>query len=986
MLGTLLLIAALLLSSCTVVLPVAEELIAPTEGQAEAEEAVLPVAEAYPAPGLAAYPAPEAESDQAAMLAMSNEQLGALGTALLQGGLLDILLEGEPYTILAPTDAAFAALDDETVEALATNQDRLAAFLQFHVIKGAYTLADLQEQEALENLAGVSLEVLSDEQGLMLDQARIVAGDIFIPNAIVHVIDTILFPVEGEDIMDLAERDANLGALAALLERTDLDLLLHAAGPYTLLAPTDAALAAFFAEHPVALDDIEALAAMLQYHIIPASINLTDTLESASYETWLGPTVTFTAEDGAIMVDGATVVLANIEVVNGLIHLIDRVLMPPEGATPVGMPELLDLIEELGGLDTLAQVVGLETLQEQLAGLEQFTLFVPTDQAFNALPDDVIVELVSDRVALARLLQYHVAPERLLAADLAMITETMTLAGLPIQLQADPLAINGAAFATTDILVKGGVIHLIEAVLLPPEGAALAQAEAEAEAVLAAEAEEAIEQAAEPEEAEEAAAEAEVAEAERAAEEETAEAAEEAPVVEAVEQEPVAEAEEVQEPAFLPSRQLSLIAMLRALVTSGLLDDLEQVGAFTIFGPSDAALNRLASERLLELALDPQALRAMLEMHVVPGTITSRELAPGTLVTLAGSELTMATDPRTGALTVNGARILWVDMRIGDAVIHIIDQVLLPATAEEAVAEETQAAPEAEEEAVAEAAPEVIVSQAVAAPQGTLARALQRERRTGLLASLAELAELADLLAGEEPLTLLAPVDSALNLVPNAVMLSIIRQKDALDELLRHHIIEGSLSADDLAEAASVKTLAGYTLPVSVEEGVLHVGDAQVVDVIETGNGTLYLIDELLIYPGIPLDVVGQLYIADGFTHLTRLLELSGLADTLSRERNVTVLAPTDEAFEELTEAQMQALTADREALTAWLGRYIIPRRITTEELTKLRSIETLSGDRLLVRARRGNLFIGGTRVIERDLRATNGLIHAVDTVVLPRP
>lgn len=997
---SLLLVAALLLSSCTVVLPVAEDLMATEQAPTEVEEVALPLAEAYPEPEGAAYPAPQEEADQAAMLAMANEQLGALGTALLQGGLLDVLLEGGPYTILAPTDEAFAALDDETVEALATDQDRLAAFLQSHVIEGVYTLADIQEQEALENLAGVSLEVLASDDGLWLGEAKVVAGDIFIPNAIVHVVDAILFPIEGEDIVDLTEREANLGTLASLLERTDLDLLLHEAGPFTVLAPTDQAFADFISANPAALEDLDALAALLQYHVIPARVPLTDTLETVSYDTLLGPAVTFSAEDGAITVEGANVVLANIDLVNGTVHLIDQVLLPPEGSVPAAAPELMALVEELSGLDTLAQVFGLETLQQQLADLEAFTLLVPTDEAFNALPDDAIAELVGDREALERVLQYHVLPQKLLAADLAAITETLSLAGLPLRLEGDPLRVNGAAFVTTDILVEGGVVHLIEAVLLPPEAPAEAvapeqEAAVEAEAEVAAEEEAAeaeqeaaaeVTEAQEPEAVAEETATEEAAVEEEVAEEEETVAAEEEEAAAAEEEETEPASAEAQEeptlaptPTLLPSRQLSLTAMLRALVTTGLLDELEQVGPFTVFGPSDAALNRLPSERLLELALDPAALRMLLESHIVPGTILGSDLKPGTLETLAGTELTVATDPLTGALTVNGARVLWVDMRIGDTVIHIVDQVLLPA--EELVAEGEEVA---EEEPVAEETPRVIVSEPTPEPESSLARTLARERRLELFASLAELGDLGELLAGEGPWTLLAPVDSALSLVPDAVMLGIIREDEVLGTLLENHLISGTLAAEALVEMAEVETLAGFTLPVTATEGVLRIGDAQVVDVVEASNGVLYLVDDLLLYPDIPLDVMGQLYMADGFSHMTRLLELSGLADTLSQEAHVTVLAPTDEAFEELTDAQMEALMSDADALAAWLGRYIIPREITTEELTRLRSIETLSGERLLVRARRGNLFIGGTRVIERDLEATNGLIHVVDTVVLP--
>jgi uncharacterized surface protein with fasciclin (FAS1) repeats len=121
-----------------------------------------------------------------------------------------------------------------------------------------------------------------------------------------------------------------------------------------------------------------------------------------------------------------------------------------------------------------------------------------------------------------------------------------------------------------------------------------------------------------------------------------------------------------------------------------------------------------------------------------------------------------------------------------------------------------------------------------------------------------------------------------------------------------------------------------------------------------------------------------------GLSRIAELLQLADLDGVVGARDGLTLLAPTDEAFAELTEAELSGLTADTEALKSWLERYILTARYSTAELSRMAAVNTLSGDSLAIRSRPGMLIVGGTRVVERDIAATNGVIHTVDTVVLP--
>jgi uncharacterized surface protein with fasciclin (FAS1) repeats len=133
-----------------------------------------------------------------------------------------------------------------------------------------------------------------------------------------------------------------------------------------------------------------------------------------------------------------------------------------------------------------------------------------------------------------------------------------------------------------------------------------------------------------------------------------------------------------------------------------------------------------------------------------------------------------------------------------------------------------------------------------------------------------------------------------------------------------------------------------------------------------------------------PLDVMARIRATAGLSRIAELLQLAGLDEIVGARDGLTMLAPNDEAFAELTEAELSGLTADPDALKSWLERYILTARYSSAELSRMTAVNTLSGDSLAIRSRPGTLIIGGTRVVERDIAATNGVIHTVDTVVLP--
>jgi uncharacterized surface protein with fasciclin (FAS1) repeats len=120
-----------------------------------------------------------------------------------------------------------------------------------------------------------------------------------------------------------------------------------------------------------------------------------------------------------------------------------------------------------------------------------------------------------------------------------------------------------------------------------------------------------------------------------------------------------------------------------------------------------------------------------------------------------------------------------------------------------------------------------------------------------------------------------------------------------------------------------------------------------------------------------------------GFTTLTAALDAAGLRDTLNNDGPFTVFAPTDEAFAKLPKGTVEALLANKEALTEVLLYHVTAGKIYAEDVVDLRAAKTLGGDKVKVGVENG-VTINDAKVVKTDIEAQNGVIHVIDTVLIP--
>jgi len=296
--------------------------------------AVLVVAAvAVLAPAGSARPA-AAEAD-IVTTAVNAGQFKTLASLLQSAGLVDTLKGPGPFTVFAPTDAAFAKVPKATLDALAADPAKLKAVLLYHVVAGSVPAADVVKLTSAKTVNGASVSIKVQGSTVMVNDANVVTPDVMASNGIIHVIDTVLLPpapaAVPQNIVKTAIAAGQFKTLAALLQKSGLVKTLGS-GTWTVFAPTDAA----FAKVPKATltklgNNPALLKKVLLYHVVKGSVPASKvvTLNGKSVGTASGSPVKITIVGGNVFLNGSTrVTKADVKASNGVIHVINKVLIP----------------------------------------------------------------------------------------------------------------------------------------------------------------------------------------------------------------------------------------------------------------------------------------------------------------------------------------------------------------------------------------------------------------------------------------------------------------------------------------------------------------------------------------------------------------------------------------------------------------------------------------------------------------------------------
>jgi uncharacterized surface protein with fasciclin (FAS1) repeats len=285
---------------------------------------------------------------------------------------------------------------------------------------------------------------------------------------------TTMAEVMEKTIVDVATEAGAFSTLLTAVEAAGLVETLQGDGPFTVFAPTDEAFAAL-PEGTLEglLADTEALKQVLLYHVVSGRVMAADVVGLEAAASVQGEEIAISVDGGAVMVNGANVVTTDIEASNGVIHVIDAVILPPSMSEAEAMADIVGTAQAAGSFSTLLAAVEAAGLTETLQGEGPFTVFAPTDEAFAALGQETIDALLADPERLSQILLYHVVAGEVLAADVAGLSAATSVQGedISIRVEDGKVFVNDAQVVTTDITTSNGVIHVIDAVILPPSAA-----------------------------------------------------------------------------------------------------------------------------------------------------------------------------------------------------------------------------------------------------------------------------------------------------------------------------------------------------------------------------------------------------------------------------------------------------------------------------------------------------------------------------------
>jgi transforming growth factor-beta-induced protein len=288
---------------------------------------------------------------------------------------------------------------------------------------------------------------------------------LFVVLASVLAIASLSACAKEKDIVDIAVEDGRFTTLVTAVQAADLVDTLKGEGPYTVFAPTDDAFNKLPAGTIEALlNDIPALTNILLYHVVPGKVMAADVVNLSSATTASGESVTISVMGDKVMINDAQVIITDIEASNGVVHVVDTVILPPEE-----MKDIVDIAVEDGRFTTLVTAVQAAGLVDTLKGEGPYTVFAPTDDAFDKLPAGTIEALLDDIPTLTDILLYHVVPGKVMAADVVNLSSADTALGQPvtISVMGDKVMINDAQVIIADIEASNGVIHVIDSVILP---------------------------------------------------------------------------------------------------------------------------------------------------------------------------------------------------------------------------------------------------------------------------------------------------------------------------------------------------------------------------------------------------------------------------------------------------------------------------------------------------------------------------------------
>ncbi|XP_063046479.1 transforming growth factor-beta-induced protein ig-h3 isoform X2 [Engraulis encrasicolus] len=542
-----------------------------------------------------------------------------------------------------------------------------------------------------------------------------------------------------------------------------------------------------------------------------------------------------------------------------------------EKGCPAALP-MVNIYNTLGvaGATTTQMYSDRAKLRPEIEGPGSFTFFAPSNEAWAALPQEILDALVSNvNIELLNALHYHMVNQRLTSEDLKHGAAYPSMyQDFDVHIHHYPngvVTVNCARLVKTDQHATNGIVHVVDRVITAITN----------------------------------------------------------------------------DVGSLLDTDDELETLRTAVAAAGLTTMLESEGSYTIFAPTNEAFEKIPADTLTRILGDPVALKDMLNYHILKNLHCSESIVSGTpLETLQGTVLEVGCDEE--GMTLNGKAIIQSKDKMGtNGVVHYINELLIPDSAKTLME---------------------------LAEGSTVATATKMFVDAGLSTHL----------TGSEAITMLAPLDDAFK--------GSLTMTGEMKKLMSNHILKEKFSSKSLYHGQELETLGGLKLRVFVYRNNLCIENACIAAHDKVGRfATMFTVDKLLAPPmGTVMDVLK----ADNrFSTLVGAIQKAGLTELLNKPgASTTVFAPTNTALQAMPSADLNKLMGNSQELAAFLKQHMVEELLVSGGVTSHTRLKVMQGESLQLGIRNQTMYVNRVPVVDADLMATNGVVHALNAIIKPMP
>ncbi|XP_068947989.1 transforming growth factor-beta-induced protein ig-h3 [Petaurus breviceps papuanus] len=380
-----------------------------------------------------------------------------LRAAVAASGLNTLLESDGQFTFLAPTNEAFKKIDPETLNRILGDPEALKDLLNNHILKSAMCAEAIIAGLSMETLGGNTLDVGCNGDVLTIDGKAIISNkDNLATNGVIHYVDELLIPDSAKTLFELAA-ESDVSVSIDLYKQAGLGSHLSGTERLTLLAP----LNSVFKDGVPYVDSN--MKNLLLNHIVKDQLSSKYLYHGQTLDTLGGKKLRVFVYRNSLCIENSCIAAHDKRGRFGTLFTVDRILTPPIGT----IMDVLKVDNRFSMLVAAIQTAGLtETLNREGA----YTIFAPTNEAFQALPPGELNKLMGNAKELANILKYHIGDEILVSGAIGALVRLKSLQGdrLEVSSKNSVVNVNKEPVAETDIMATNGVVYAIKSVLQPP--------------------------------------------------------------------------------------------------------------------------------------------------------------------------------------------------------------------------------------------------------------------------------------------------------------------------------------------------------------------------------------------------------------------------------------------------------------------------------------------------------------------------------------